>query len=112
MGRRRKVPTVQPDPIRTIHGAFATATLDLHGLYANPAMTRVKGFVMGWAEREPGVILRIVTGKGTHSDGEPVIRSRFLALLAGDLAPWIDDWASEVGGGSYLIRVRSKGSVT
>jgi hypothetical protein len=106
MGRRRKIPTVQPDPIQTIHGAYPKATLDLHGLVAAQAERRILTFVQGWAEREPGVVLRIITGKGTNSEGSPVLRGRLLELLGGPLKGWVAEWATEVGGGSYLVRVQ------
>jgi hypothetical protein len=106
MGKRRKIPVVQPDPVRTLHGSFPVATLDLHGLYAEPAMAKVRTFLSGWGEREPGAVVRIISGKGTHSEGAPVLRGRLLEGLNGALAPWVEDWASEVGGGSYVVRVR------
>jgi len=106
MGKRRKIPMVQPDPVRTLHGSIPVESLDLHGLHADAAESRVRSFVEAWSRRESGAILRIITGKGARSEGAPVLRARVLELLTGDLAPRIDDWAGEVGGGSYLVRVR------
>jgi DNA-nicking Smr family endonuclease len=106
VARRRKVPVVPPDPVRTLHGSIAVETLDLHGLRAEAAERRVRGFLEAWSRREPGAVVRIVTGKGARSEGAPVLRTLVLELLTGALAAQVEDWAGEVGGGAYLVRVR------
>jgi DNA-nicking Smr family endonuclease len=97
---------VQPDPIRTLHGAIPAESLDLHGLFADAAERRVRGFIEAWARREPGAVVRIVTGKGARSTGAPVLRTLVHDLLTGALRTSVDDWAVDQGGGAYLVRVR------
>jgi DNA-nicking Smr family endonuclease len=106
VGKRRKIPVVQPDPIRTLHGTLPMDELDLHGLNADQAERRLRGFLEGWARQEPGAVVRIVTGKGARSQGAPVLRTRVLELLQGELARQVEDWAVDQGGGAYLVRVR------
>jgi DNA-nicking Smr family endonuclease len=106
VAKRRKIPVVQPDPIPTLHGSIPVESLDLHGLRADQAERRVRSFLDGWARREPGAVVRVVTGKGARSAGPPVIRDRVLALLTDELSHRVADWAVDSGGGAYLVRVR------
>ena len=106
MGKRRKIPVVQPDPVRTLHRTLPVATLDLHGLTADQGERRVRDFVEMWRSRQPDAVLRIVTGKGLRSEGAPVLRERVRELLTGPLARRVDDFVLEMGSGSYLVRVR------
>ncbi len=106
MGKRRRIPVVQPDPIRTLHGTIPVEVLDLHGLFADVAERRVRGFIEAWSRREPGAVVRIVTGKGARSEGAPVLRALVLDLLTGALSNAVDEWAVDQGGGAYLVRVR------
>jgi DNA-nicking Smr family endonuclease len=106
VGKRRKIPVVQPDPVRTLHGSIPVESLDLHGLHADVAEARVRSFVEAWSRRESGAILRIITGKGLNSEGPPVLRTMLLELLNDGLSHRIDDWAGETGGGSYLVRLK------
>jgi hypothetical protein len=107
MAKRRKIPVVAPDPIRTLHGSIPEATLDLHGLLGRDARERVTQFLGQWSVRNPGAILRIITGKGNNSDGPPVLRGLVRDLFAGPLAPLVDEFVLEMNGGSYLVRVRA-----
>jgi len=106
MGKRRKIPLVQPDPVKTLHGSFPVDTLDLHGCNADEGERRVRDFIEGWRRREPGVILRIITGKGLRSEGPPVLIGRVRELLVGPLSSVVADYVVEMGGGSYLVRLR------
>jgi DNA-nicking Smr family endonuclease len=106
MAKRRKIPVVAPDPIRTLHGSLPEATLDLHGLLGREARERVVEFLRLWSARQPGVVLRIITGKGNNSEGPPVLRGLVRDLLLGPLAPMVDDYVLEMNGGSYLVRLR------
>jgi DNA-nicking Smr family endonuclease len=110
MAKRRKIPVVEPDPIRTLHGSLPEATLDLHGLLGREARERVEAFLKHWADQKPGVILRIITGKGNNSDGPPVLRGLVRDLLLGRLAPMINDYVLEMNGGSYLVQLRGGGA--
>jgi hypothetical protein len=106
MGKRRKIPVVQPDPVRSLLGTRPDAELDLHGRVAREAEGAVRRMVETWSRRQPGAVIRIITGRGANSQGAPVLRGLVLDLLNGDLAPRIEQWNVEVGGGSYLVQVR------
>ena len=108
MGKRRPA---HPDPpqIRTLHGSFADEELDLHGMSGDEAERRVRLFIDRRARTEPGGVVRVITGKGRGSPGAPVLRQRLLDLLNGELRRYVDDWAGEPGGGSFLVRVKDVG---
>ena len=108
MAKRRRIPVVAPDPIRTLHGSLPEATLDLHGLLGRDARERVTQFVGQWGGREPGAILRVITGKGNNSEGPPVLRGLVRDLLMGPLAPQVEEFVLEMNGGSYLVRLKGK----
>ncbi len=108
MGKRR-IPKVEPDPIRTLHGSLPEETLDLHGMSAQEAERRVEFFLDRWARSEPGAVLRIITGKGARSPGTPVLRGRVRELLDEELTGVVQEWAVDAGGGGFLVRVRRRG---
>ncbi len=82
------------------------ATLDLHGATAEEARRLVRACVASSAGRSPGAVIHVITGKGKGSKGRPVLRGAVAALLKGELAPRVADWARDVDEGGFLIRVR------
>ena len=109
MGRRRARPTGPSGPAGSLHAAVVEAELDLHYLTAAEAAVALESFLVGWSRRTPGVVVRVITGKGNRSQGRPVLQPLVRALLAGRLAPVVEDHAVESGGGAYRIRVRAYG---
>jgi DNA-nicking Smr family endonuclease len=105
MGKRR-IPRVSPDDVRTLHGTLPEETMDLHGLDAIAAEARVRGLVERWARGGSGGVVRIITGKGRHSEGEPILRRRVRELLDAELRHAVEEWVLESAGGSFLVRVR------
>lgn len=105
MGKRR-IPTVEPDPIPTLHGSLPQETLDLHGMSAHLAEQRVRFFLDRWSRSDASAVLRIVTGKGANSPGAPVLRETVRELLTTDLSHFVEEWGVDVGGGGFLVRVR------
>lgn len=105
MGKRR-IPQVSYDPPDTLHFAVVRDEVDLHGLTGRQAVQRADTFVRSWATREPGAVVRVITGRGVGSEGAPVIQTKVRELLLDDLAPRIDEWAIDFGGGAFLVRVR------
>ena len=53
-------------------------------------------------------MVRVITGRGNRSPGGPVLRPLVRELLDGRLAPVVEDYVVESGGGAYLIRVRGE----
>ncbi len=106
MGRRRPRSPKPSEPKGTLHGAVVEEERDLHHLTAAEAAVQLESFLLGWSRRRPGAVLRVITGKGNRSPGGPVLRPLVRALLTGRLAPVVEAYAVESGGGAYLIRVR------
>jgi DNA-nicking Smr family endonuclease len=80
--------------------------LDLHGFTADGAERRLEGFLETQAVRSPGEVVRIITGRGSRSSGAPVLQARVREALTGSLRHRVADWAVDVGGGAYLVRMR------
>ena len=81
------------------------ATLDLHGLTGDQAEDRVRDFLMSHRQVSRGMVLHIITGKGTHSDGPAVLPGVVNRLLREDLSDDLDEMAGLVGGGGIALRV-------
>ncbi|MFQ5537933.1 MAG: Smr/MutS family protein [Gemmatimonadota bacterium] len=105
MGKRR-IPRVDPPQIHTLQGSFVAETLDLHGMSASAAEQRLEMFFQRVSVTAPGSVVRVITGKGTRSRGEPVLRAVLLEALSGWLRRFVDEWSLDQGGGAYLIRLR------
>lgn len=95
-----------PATPRTLHSALVADELDLHGLYADEAEHRLEMFLQRVAASDPGTVVRVITGRGTRSAGPPVLQGVVRDALTGWLAHRVEEWAVDVGGGAYLVRVR------
>jgi len=71
---------------------------------AHEAELRVESLLETWSRRQPGAVLRIVTGKGNRSAGAPVLLGTVESILRGD--PRVADMVLDAGGGGWLLRVR------
>ena len=80
--------------------------LDLHGLSAREAEARVFYFLERHVRSSSGRVVHIITGKGTHSDGPPVLPTLVNRILRDDLADDIVEKAAMVGGGAIAIRIK------
>ena len=85
---------------------MVVAEVDLHGLDVEGAEDRVESFLRIWSVREPGGVVRIITGRGAGSDGPPVLQGAVRNALSGWAARWVEDWSVDVGGGAYLARLK------
>ncbi len=106
MGRRRPTRPEPPELPDTLYGAFVEAELDLHGMRADAALRRVDGFLESWRRGRPGAVVRIVTGRGHHSEGEPVLLGVVGDLLRDELGGRLEDMVPDSGGGGWVVRVR------
>ena len=108
MGRRRPRSPKASGPTDSLHAAIVVDERDLHHLTAAEAAVQLESFLVGWSRRRPGAVVRVITGKGNRSQGGPVLKPLVPELLVGRLAPVVEDYAVESGGGAYLIRVRGQ----
>lgn len=95
---------------RTLHTAVVVETLDLHGHTADDAERRLEMFFDRVTRTSAGDVVRIVTGRGARSTGPPVLQGVVRDALNGWLSDAVDEWAVDVGGGAYLVRVTGPGS--
>lgn len=103
--RRRKPPHSASLPWDTLY-----PTLDLHGDTADEARRRAERWL---AEQQAlGVrTVRIITGKGLHSVGPPVLSGEIGALLRSLRGTRVAQFATEPGGGVFRIELRRSPTV-
>lgn len=63
------------------------------------------GFLTEWAQRQPGAVLRIITGKGNRSMDGPVLLEAVGDLLRGQLGQQVTDMIRDSGGGGWVVRL-------
>ena len=80
-------------------------TLDLHGMSASQAETRVQFFFQRHASTSPGRVVHVITGKGTRSAGAPVLLDLVREMLQHDLRRMVSEWAGLHGGGGFAARI-------
>ena len=86
---------------------MVVAEVDLHGFDVERAEVRVESFLRTWSVREPGAVVRIITGRGVGSGGPAVLQSAIREALAGWAGTWVADWSVDRGAGAYLVRLRT-----
>jgi hypothetical protein len=79
--------------------------LDLHGMNARQAETRVQLFFQRHTASSPGRVVHVITGKGTRSEGAAVLPGLVREMLQDDLSPMVSEWAGLHGGGGFAVRV-------
>ena len=80
-------------------------TLDLHGLTANEAENNARAWLRArQAAREPTVI--VVTGRGRHSAGLPVLPGVVRHLLEELRGTVVNDYGADPAGGAFRIDLR------
>lgn len=96
----------EPSTPRTLHSAIVADELDLHGLTADQAERRLEMFLDRIAASSPGEVVRVITGRGAGSAGKPVLQEAVREALNGWLEHRVAEWAVDMGGGAYLVRVK------
>ena len=79
--------------------------LDLHGMNARQAETRVQFFFQRHAASSPGRVVHVITGKGTRSQGAAVLPGLVREMLQDDLSQIVAEWAGLHGGGGFAVRI-------
>ena len=103
-GRKRRDDDEPPVP-RTLHTEPIVGELDLHGATAEEAERRLEMLLERVTATSPGEVVRVVTGRGAGSAGQPVLQAVVRDALNGWLRHRVAEWAVDVGGGAYLVRV-------
>jgi DNA-nicking Smr family endonuclease len=99
-------PSDESSTPETLHNARVIEELDLHGLTGSEAETRLEMFLDRVAASDPDGVVRVITGRGAGSQGAPVLQPLVRAALTGWLQHRVAEWAVDMGGGAYLVRVR------
>ena len=83
-----------------------TDELDLHKLSAPEAEVRVRNFLQRHVRSSRGKVVYIITGKGSHSDGPPVLTGLVNELLREEFRRDVVESAGLVGGGAIAVRIK------
>ncbi|MEJ2502268.1 MAG: Smr/MutS family protein [Gemmatimonadota bacterium] len=97
----------EPAVPRTLHTEPVVEELDLHGTTGDEAARRLDLFIERVGRTDPGGVVRVITGRGAGSVTGPVIQPLVRDALNGWLRDRVAEWAVDVGGGAFLVRVRS-----
>lgn len=92
-----------PEGARLLRHAVPEDEVDLHGLTVAQALSRVGFFLERTARVHPGGVVRIITGRGLHSDAGPRVREAVREYL--DDSPFVMDAALSDDHGSLLVRL-------
>ena len=79
--------------------------LDLHGMNARQAETRVRFLLQRHAATSPGRVVHIITGKGTRSQGAAVLPELVREMLQDEHGRLVAEWAGLHGGGGFAVRI-------
>lgn len=77
-------------------------TLDLHGYTADEAEREAERWLQRRA-RDGEPIVRLITGRGRHSHGPPVLPALIRDLLGRCRGTLVEDFNPESGGGAFLV---------
>jgi len=107
MSRKRRRSPANPPPLFSLEDALYP-TLDLHGLTAEEATREARLWLLD-RRAEGETTVRLVTGKGLHSVGPPILPSAIGGLLQSLKGVTIRQFEREPGGGAYRV-VLTRGS--
>ena len=79
--------------------------LDLHGMTARQAETKLRFFLQRHAQVSGGRVVHVITGKGTRSAGAPVLPGVVRDMLEDELGDVVSEWAALHGGGGFAARI-------
>jgi len=107
MGKKRRLPEVSGHLLSgSLLGQPVTRTLDLHGKTTAEARRMVTDFILTTSRGASGRVVRIITGKGTRSARQAVLRPLVRHWLETDLARFLEAISPDTDGGSYLVRLK------
>ena len=102
MPRKKRPPAggVSREAWGTVH-----PVLDLHGLTGDQARRRAEEWLRGRQAENVRTVI-VVTGRGLHSGGIPVVRNEIEHLLATLKGTLVSRWSAENLGGSFRVELR------
>lgn len=80
-------------------------TLDLHGEAADEARRRTERWLRAQAADGMRTVV-VVTGRGRHSPGPPVLPGEIRDLLEALRSNVVESWEPEQGGGAFRVELR------
>lgn len=104
MGRRSRPQPASQNPFDPLDGVIGD-TLDLHGYTGAQARDRLATYLDAARCRQPGALLHIITGKGRHSPGLPVIKTVVRTFLAKAPHSLIAAWGRDLDDGGFVVRL-------
>ena len=105
--KNRSAPADPPEltGIARLYVESPVETLDLHGLNAGEAETRVRFFFQRHATTSPGRVVHVITGKGSRSVGVAVLPGLVREMLQDELSDLASEWVGLHGGGGFAMRI-------
>ena len=82
------------------------AELNLHGFDAAQARQAVEKLLRGKGGARSGEVAHIITGRGSHSPGSPVLRPLVGGILRGEVGRRVAEYSKDENEGGYLVRLR------
>ncbi len=80
-------------------------TLDLHGMSADHAERRLLLFFQRHGASSRGRVVHVITGKGSGSQGPPVLPGLVREILMYDLRTTVSEFGGLPGGGGFAVRI-------
>jgi DNA-nicking Smr family endonuclease len=111
--KRKKAGTAAPPPpelsgVALLLVESRVETIDLHGMDARQAETRVRFVLQRHGATSPGRVIHVITGKGTRSEGAAVLPGLVRELLQDDPDRVVAEWAGLHGGGGFAVRITGR----
>ena len=82
------------------------AELNLHGFDGAMARKAVERLLSGKGGARSGQVAHIITGRGTHSAGQPVLLPRVGGILRREHGRRVAEYSKDETEGGYLVRLR------
>ncbi len=102
--RRYRTPSEHRNPFDPLDGPVSQ-TIDLHQWTRSEVEANLFGVVQAIRRRERGALLHLVTGRGKHSAGGPVLRPLVRRMLAQGQLGAVVAWGRDDADGGFLVRL-------
>lgn len=90
----------------SVFDSRVAAELNLHGFDAAQARQAVERLLGGKGGARPGEVAHIITGRGNHSTGRPVLLPLVGGIIRGELGRRVAEYSKDENEGGYLVRLR------